>query len=109
MRKAACITIILAALIFVVPPGFAQEGTQKTDAGQTEVKSSGGKHAIICYLPNRIFDMFDIVRLRLRVGPGISIGARVTKLTNIFVGAHTSIFAGSRPARGSLDTMAAWR
>ena len=101
MKKVTFITIIiLAALIFVVPPGFAQEGTQKTDAGQTEVKASGGKHPIICYLPNRIFDMLDIVRLRLRVGPGISIGARVTKLTNIFVGAHTSIFAGVYGPRG---------
>ena len=39
MKKVTFITIIvLAALIFVVPQGFAQEGTQKTDAGQTEVK-----------------------------------------------------------------------
>ena len=84
MKKVTFITIIvLAALIFVVPPGFAQEDARKTDAGQTEVKSSGGKHPILCYLPNRIFDMLDIVRLRLRVGPGISIGARVTKLTNV--------------------------
>ena len=96
MRKVTVITIIiLTAAVFIVPQGFAQESAQPADA-----KPANGKHPILCYLPNRIFDMLDIVRLRLRVGPGVSVGARVTKLTNVFVGAHSSIFAGVYGPRG---------
>jgi len=105
MKKVLSIIIIVfVAAVFIVPPGFAQESAQKTDTGQTAApkveKPASEKHPILCYLPNRIFDMLDIVRLRLRVGPGVSVGARVTKLTNVFVGAHTSIFAGVYGPRG---------
>jgi len=95
MRKVTFITIIvLAALIFIVPQGFAQESTQK---------AASEKHPILCYLPNRIFDMLDIVRLRLRVGPGVSVGARVTKLTNVFVGFHSTLYAGVHGPRGEAE------
>jgi hypothetical protein len=98
------ISIVLVAAVLIVPPGFAQESTQKTETDQTAApkvgKPASEKHPVLCYLPNRIFDMLDIVRLRLRVGPGVSVGARVTKLTNVFVGAHTSVFAGVYGPRG---------
>jgi hypothetical protein len=105
MKKVlSIIIIVLAAAVFIVPPGYAQESAPKSDTGQAEVrkdtKPAREKHPVLCYLPNRIFDMLDIVRLRLRVGPGVSVGARVTKLTNVFVGAHTSIFAGVYGPRG---------
>jgi hypothetical protein len=45
------------------------------------------------YLPNRIFDVLDLVRLRVRVGPGLSAGARAGP-AKAFLGAHASVFVG---------------
>jgi len=89
MKKTAVVILIISALVLIVPPGFSRVSAATAD-----------KHPILCYLPNRIFDMLDIIRLRLRVGPGVSVGARVTKLTNVFVGAHSSVFAGVYGPRG---------
>ena len=54
----------------------------------------GVGHKLLCYIPNRIFDVFDVVRARVRLGPGLAVGARVTKYTDIFMGAYTSAFVG---------------
>lgn len=58
-----------------------------------------GKHPVIMYIPNRIFDFLDILRVRVRIGPGFSIGARATELADIFAGSHATIFAGLRGTR----------
>ena len=55
---------------------------------------------IICYIPNRVFDVLDIIRLRLRVGPGISVGVRATKPASAFLGTHLTIWAGLHGPRG---------
>ena len=51
-------------------------------------------HRIIFYIPNRILDLLDIVRLRVRVGPGLAVGARVTEPFSVFVGGYESVYAG---------------
>jgi hypothetical protein len=51
-------------------------------------------HTAIFYLPNRILDVFDIFRLRIRVGPGVSAGARATKIAQVYAGSYASIYAG---------------
>ena len=51
-------------------------------------------HKTAFYLPNRIFDLMDIFRLRLGVGPGLSAGARATKIAQAYVGAQTSVYVG---------------
>jgi hypothetical protein len=58
------------------------------------------KHPVIMYIPNRIFDLLDIVRARVRVGPGISAGVRVDSLANVFVGSHNTAFVGLSGPRG---------
>jgi hypothetical protein len=63
-------------------------------------KHEGKKHPVLCYLPNRLFDLLDIVRLRVRVGPGLSFGIRATEVADLFMGAHTTIFVGLRGSRG---------
>ncbi|MFH0943757.1 MAG: hypothetical protein V2A76_01050 [Planctomycetota bacterium] len=53
--------------------------------------------AILLYLPNRVFDILDIVRARLRVGPGWSFSVRATELLDLnMVGAHATVFVGLR-------------
>lgn len=81
---------------------LAQE-TSETDAGEeaaagTEVETDapehGFGHKLLFYIPNRILDVFDFLRLRLRVGPGIAVGARVTKPLSFFIGGYGSVFVG---------------
>ena len=54
----------------------------------------GFGHKLLCYLPNRLFDVFDVVRARVRIGPGLAVGARVTKYTDIFMGAYNTFYIG---------------
>jgi hypothetical protein len=46
------------------------------------------------YIPNIVLDLFDVVRLRVRVGPGIAADVRATKLASVFVGSYGSVYAG---------------
>jgi hypothetical protein len=62
--------------------------------------ASAGDHPVLMYLPNRIFDIFDIVRVRCRIGPGLAVGARVTKLTDVFAGGYATVWAGMPGPRG---------
>lgn len=68
--------------------------------GTTGTAEAGVIKSVAFYLPNRLFDVLDIVRLRLRVGPGLSAGASATEVADVFVGAHTSIYVGLRGSRG---------
>lgn len=89
-------------------PAIAQAGTQEPappPAGahqeQADTKEKGrNKHPILFYIPNRIFDLLDILRIRVRVGPGISAGVRVTKPVSAFAGFHNTLFAGLHGPRG---------
>lgn len=60
----------------------------------------GVGHAILFWLPNRVFDVLDIVRARVRVGPGWTLSARATELLDVNMGAHATVFAGLRGPRG---------
>ena len=35
--------------------------------------AAAGDHPVLMYQPHRIFDIFDVVRARARVGPGIGV------------------------------------
>jgi hypothetical protein len=59
-----------------------------------EKKEHGFGHKLLLYIPNRILDVFDFVRLRVRVGPGIAVGVRATKPITLAFGGYTSIYAG---------------
>lgn len=55
---------------------------------------------VLAYLPNRLFDICDIVRLHARVGTGFSAGARVTRYAPVFVGDYRAIWVGLPGPRG---------
>lgn len=69
--------------------GHASQGAERT------------RHPVLMYIPNRVFDVLDVLRLRVRLGPGMSVGARVTKPLGVFVGAHTTGYVGLRGSRGA--------
>lgn len=85
---------LMALLIFAItisaPRIGAAEEVQETKVGEKH----GTLHKTVMYLPNRILDVFDIIRLRIRVGPGFAAGARVTEVASAFVGSYTSVYAG---------------
>ena len=74
--------------------------TQTTVTQRSQTDETPRKHPILMYIPNRIFDVLDIVRARVRIGPGLSVGARVTSIVTIFVGGHSTAYVGLPGPRG---------
>ncbi len=70
--------------------GGGAEGMSGEEAGPRH----GPVAAVLLYLPNRIFDLLDVVRARVRVGPGLAVDARVTEVADVFVGSYESAFVG---------------
>lgn len=84
--------LFIAALLLVLPvPAFAESSESPRD--DFDVRHPV-LHKVVFYLPNRVFDLVDIVRLRARVGPGVSAGVRVTDFADLYLGAYTSVYAG---------------
>lgn len=82
--------VVFSLLLSV--PVFADEDTDK--------KRPGVLHKVITYIPNRVLDIIDIVRLRGRIGPGAAIGVRATEAADAFIGTYQSIYAGLPGPRG---------
>ncbi len=59
-----------------------------------EARADGFISKLLLYLPNRVCDVFDLARARVRVGPGFALGGRVTRYGELSVNAYTSIFVG---------------
>jgi hypothetical protein len=79
-------TIVL--LVLLLAPVSAQAEEEAKPSG----KSFG--HRLLFYVPNRIFDVFDLVRARVRVGPGLAVDARVTKYGDLYAGGYSTLFVG---------------
>ncbi|MCU0600002.1 MAG: hypothetical protein MUE70_12215 [Desulfobacterales bacterium] len=75
-------------------PAVEAEKAAPASEVQEEKTGHGFGHKLLLYLPNRVLDIFDFARLRLRVGPGFAVGARATKPVSVFVGGYASVYAG---------------
>jgi hypothetical protein len=73
---------------------MADQPTAESAVETPEKEGHSVGHAILLYIPNRILDVLDIARLRVRVGPGAAVGVRATKLVSLFAGAYWSVYAG---------------
>ena len=101
MRTSMILAICLG-LLALPPLAAAQEeaaAATPTPAAEPPAAKSLG-HKLVFYLPNRAFDIFDLVRARIRVGPGISVGAHVTRKIEVGIGAHSALWVGLRGPRG---------
>jgi hypothetical protein len=95
MKKSCIVLIVLLVGLCTL----AQMGSPaRAEAGV--IKS------IACYIPNRVFDLVDIFRVRVRVGPGISAGVRATTLLSGYLGLHDTIYIGLPGPRG--ETKIPW-
>ncbi len=79
-----------AAALSVPAIGAAQEKAAPAESNDRH----SALHKILFYLPNRVFDVLDIFRLRVRVGPGLAVGVRATELADIYLGSYATVFAG---------------
>ena len=80
-------TIVLLVLLLAPVSALAEEEKEEPSG-----KSFG--HRVLFYIPNRIFDVFDLVRARVRVGPGLAVDARVTKYGDLYAGGYSTLFVG---------------
>lgn len=92
---------LAAALLAVPVPGACDEAPSTTPAEPPPAEIERERHPVLMYIPNRIFDILDLVRLRVRVGPGLTVQARATDALDVVLGAHATIFAGVPGPRGS--------
>jgi len=59
-----------------------------------ESERPGLVHTLVFYIPNRVFDIFDIVRAHLRLGPGFGIGGQITHAIGAHADWFTSVWIG---------------
>ncbi len=79
---------------------FILLATLLTLAGPVRAERHGFLHTVLLYLPNRVFDVFDLARARLRVGPGFAVDVRATELADAYLGGYTSLYIGLPGPRG---------
>lgn len=98
--SAARYLLLLLTVLFLLPAAPARAD----DGGAIDVV-----HKIVFYIPNRVFDLVDIVRVRARVGPGVAVGARATEAADVYLGSYTSVYAGlPGPRNGREIPLPAW-
>lgn len=100
-------SIVLTFIVFIANPVTVnaedstsgnKSSTTDVDGTEKEIEEDQDGHSFIVgtllYIPNRVLDIFDIFRLRIRVGPGVAIGARATKVAQGYAGTYASVYAG---------------
>lgn len=95
-------SIIFFLLIFISIPAFADrpgdsaisDEPQTTNEVEEEHPEHSLAHKVLLYIPNRILDVFDIFRVRARVGPGFALGVRATEIVQLYLGSYVSVWAG---------------
>lgn len=89
---------IMVAGCATKPPAIRHGNEPAVMRARVEPSRTSGSHSaghqILWYIPNRVIDMVDIFRFRVRVGPGLSGNLRVTNLANIYGGRYHTAFIG---------------
>ncbi len=82
MKRTAYMLLVLSCLLIAGP------------AEHASASSLGWGKKLLLYAPNRILDVLDVVRVRVRLGPGGAIGVRATQPATVSYGMYESIYAG---------------
>ena len=86
-------------ITFLILFAFAVSGMSCLAVSEEEEPSDERTEAslgakLLFYIPNRVLDILDMVRVRLRVGPGLALDLRATEAADLFVGTYGSVYAG---------------
>jgi hypothetical protein len=84
-------TLLPFLLLACLPPAHTAFGDNTTPAAAPEKTVL---HKALWYVPNRLADLADIVRLRVRAGPGLAVNVRATKWAVFFTGEYHGVYAG---------------
>jgi len=76
----------------------AQDADEMEETEEDKEEQSALSVALL-YLPNRIFDLFDIARFGVNVGPGLGLEAEVTKYAKVVFATDTSVGIGFQSLR----------
>jgi len=82
--------LLVTAGYIACAPLLGHTAEEETSAAQPH----GMLHKVVMYIPNRLLDILDVVRLRVRVGPGTAADVRVTNLAAAFIGSYETVYAG---------------
>jgi hypothetical protein len=85
---------ILTACATSGAPSVGDPADQPAASSESSIGAPTILYTIFMYLPNRVFDLFDLIRLRARVGPGFAVSARATKPVSATIGSYFSVWAG---------------
>lgn len=101
MRKA--FGLALFALLAVTGPARAGDIPLEEPPPRRESPAShtlGVAWKVLMYLPNRVCDLTDVVRVQVRAGPGWALSARATRVLPLFIGGYDTTWLGLPGARG---------
>ena len=96
--------LLAVALCLSLPSLASSNDSAPTDAApeaSEPASSHGFGHRLLLWIPNRVFDVLDVVRLRVRVGPGFSLSVRATEVADVVLGGHATVFVGLPGPRNS--------
>jgi hypothetical protein len=96
-------TSVWVLTVFLLAPLSARSQQPETPVAASAAENQSLISALVLYIPNRVFDLLDIFRVRARVGPGLAIAARATETMNVGVGSYASFFAGIPGPRQAVE------
>jgi len=104
MRVHRALIAVIAGWLCVAGPARAEETSVPPPVADTRSAPSvssvvprpahGLGHKLLFYLPNRFLDLMDIMRFRMRAGPGLAANARMTMYAANFIGEYHSLYVG---------------
>ena len=88
--------VLLLAFLVMAGSLFAGSGTNEPApvTEPVETQPIGWGTRLLWYVPNRLADTLDMVRARVRVGPGLAAGVRVTDYGAFYAGRYHAVYAG---------------
>ena len=92
--------LLLILICGTVRPVGAAEGVP-VEAAAVPPKSLA--HKVLMYVPNRVLDLVDIFRVRLRAGPGLGVHVQATELLSFYGGSYRSVYVGLPGPRESSE------
>jgi hypothetical protein len=86
--------VFLPLLMISVITVFSPVRADGEESVSDEEVAPGFFTKTLWYLPNRVLDLLDIVRLRAAVGPGLEAGVRITDVSSLYAGKSRAVWLG---------------
>lgn len=80
-------------ILAVALPGFGAADNPAAEIVPPQTRPSWGAR-ILFYVPNRVMDLLDIFRMRLRLGPGLAANLRFTDYGAFYIGKYDTVYVG---------------